>query len=336
MTIRVGILGAGFMGSVHARALAKVEGVEIAGIYGRSENRAKPLADELGVPWTTDLNQLIDDPTIDAIDNCLPAAQHREPLERALANNKHVLLEKPIAMDLENAEAIVSAAAESDRVVLVAHVLRFWPEYVELRERVLSGDLGRPLQALAWRRQPFPAWSALFANAELTGGGVIDQMIHDFDVLNWILGTPQSVVATGVRNPKSGGWDQVQVLLDYGHASALVDGGAMMPESATFESALHLLCENGSLQYHFQPAGRGVESGGGRNELRIFPNEGESSIVTVDQTDPYLAEVTYWIDCIRNGTPAVVATPADATLALRTALAAKRSIEAGGLTAVPI
>lgn len=336
MTIRVGVLGAGFMGGVHARALVQVDGVEIAGIYGRSEDRVVPLAAELGVPWTTDLNQLIDDPTIDAIDNCLPAAQHREPLERALAQGKHALVEKPIALTLTEAEDMVSLAEGTDRVVMIAHVLRFWPEYVALREHALSGEMGQPKHALAWRRQPFPAWSGLFAHSDLTGGGVLDQMIHDFDVLNWILGTPQSVVATGLRNPKSGGWDQVQVLLDYGHASALVDGGAMMPDSATFESAIHLLCESGSLQYHFQPSGRGVESGGGRNELRIFPSEGESRVLTVDQSDPYLNEVRYWIDCIRSGQPAAIASPAAATLALRTALAARKSIETGELTAIPV
>src|SRR3954467_7451681 len=75
--LKVGILGAGFMGSTHARALNALSDVEIVGIYGLSEGRAKPLAEELGTSWTADLGHLIDDESIDAIDICLPTPQHR-------------------------------------------------------------------------------------------------------------------------------------------------------------------------------------------------------------------------------------------------------------------
>ena len=69
---------------------------------------------------------------------------------------------------------------------MIAHVLRFWPEYVEIARRVASGELGRPRSGFASRRQPFPAWSALFSRSDLTGGAVIDMMIHDYDALNWV------------------------------------------------------------------------------------------------------------------------------------------------------
>src|SRR4051812_24952711 len=126
--MRIGILGAGVMGSTHGRALTKVPDVEIAGIYGLSENRAKPVAEELGTSWTTDLGKLIEDPSIDAIDICLPGPQHRGATEAAVAAGKHVLLEKPIALTLEDADALVALAGKTDRVFMIAHVLRFWPE----------------------------------------------------------------------------------------------------------------------------------------------------------------------------------------------------------------
>ena len=334
--LTIAVLGAGFMGSTHARALAQLPDVRISTIYGQGEGRARPLAEELGTEWTTDLDRALGDPAVDAIDVCLPGAQHREVTERAIAAGKHVLLEKPITLNQEDAGALVDLAAGTDRVFMVAHVLRFWPEYVELQRLARSSEYGDPVHGLAYRRQAFPAWSSLFSRSELTGGAVIDMMIHDFDALNWVFGTPNSVVCRGVRNPRSGGYDQVQVMIDYGAGSALVDGGMMMPESYPFTSSLQVLCETGFVSYDFQAGGRSVEAGVGRNELRLYPNEGDPETLTVPQADPYAAEIAYFVECVRAGTPADRATPADARLALKVALAARRSLEEDGLVAVDV
>jgi predicted dehydrogenase len=210
-------------------------------------------------------------------------------------------------------------------------VLRFWPEYVEIARRVENGDLGAPRSGFASRRQPFPAWSALFSRADLTGGAVIDMMIHDYDALNWVFGTPRAVTARGERNPRSGGFDQVQVLIDYDdERSALVDGGMMMPESYPFSSRLEVLCENGAMEYAFRAGGRSVEMGAGVNELTLFPNEGEPLRLSPAQADPYAAECAYFLDCVREGRPADRATPTDALRALAVALAARESLEHDG------
>ena len=100
-------------------------------------------------------------------------------------------------------------------------------------------------------------------------------MIHDIDALNWVFGAPLSVTANGIRNPRSGGWDQVQILIDYGTTSAVVDGGMMMPESYPFSSTLQVLGSEGFVEYDFRAGGRSVDDAGGTNELLLFPNEGE-------------------------------------------------------------
>jgi predicted dehydrogenase len=315
------------MGSTHAKAFQRVDGVEIAAIYAHSDKRAGPLAQELGAVYTDNIDRILQDDTIDAIDNCLPTPEHRPLTEAALAAGKHVLLEKPIALTDTDAAALVAAGDASDRVFMMAHVLRFWPEYVELQKRASNGSLGELRSGLAYRRQPFPAWSALFARSDLTGGAVVDMMIHDIDALNWVFGTPQSVTANGIRNPRSNGWDQVQLLIDYGTASAVVDGGMMMPESYPFTSTLQVLGSEGFIEYDFQAGGRSVEEAGGTNTLELFPNEGDPKTLEIEQQDPYLAEIEYFVECIRSGQPATRATPADARLALDTALAARESIE---------
>lgn len=335
--LRVAVLGAGFMGSTHGRAIATIPDAELAGISGQSADRARPLAEELGTRWTTDWRELIADPAVDAVDICLPGGQHREAAEAAIAAGKHVLLEKPIALDMADADAIVRLADATDRTFMIAHVIRFWPEYVELQKRVASGAYGTPVSALAYRRQPFPAWSKLFSQSDLTGGAVIDMMIHDYDALNWVLGEPVGVAARGVSNPRSGGIDQVQVLLSYASgASGVVDGGMMMPESYPFTSVIHVLCERGALEYTFQAGGRSVEMGQGTNTLRCFPSEGEPFVIPCEATDPYRNEIAYFVERALAGEPATRATAAESATALRVSLAAREAVQRPGLEAIAI
>lgn len=328
--MRVALLGAGFMGSTHAQAWKNEADVEIAAIYAKSADRAQPLAESIGSTWTDDLDDILGDPSITVVDNCLPSPLHREVTEAALQAGKHVLLEKPIALTLEDAEALKAAAEASEQLFMVAHVLRFWPEYVELQRQVTSGTYGAPRSVLATRRQAFPAWSDLFTRSDMTGGAVIDMMIHDFDAVNWVLGTPVAVTARGRRNPRSGGFDQVQVLIDYeGGTSALVDGGMEMPDSYPFGSRYEVLCDSGALEYHFSAGGRSFEEGEGTNRLTIYPGSGDPVVATVEQADPFAAEVGYFAECVRTGQTPERVTASDAVLALRLALAARSSIEDG-------
>jgi len=326
---RIAVLGAGFMGGTHARAYATLPDVEIATIFAHSPNRAEPLAAELGTVWTSDLDRVLRDESIEAVDICLPAPGHRPMLEAALAAGKHVLLEKPLALTEDDAGAIVSLVEASDRTVMIAHVLRFWPEYVELKRVIDAGALGRPLSGATTRRQPFPAWSSLFKQAEITGGAIFDMLIHDYDVLSWILGVPLTVTAHGLRNARSGGLDHAQVLIGYGDATGIADGGMMMPESFPFTSRIEILCERGAVEYHFQAGGRSFEVGEPTHALTIYPNEGDPEPVRVEQTDPYTNEVAYFIACLRSGSPPDRGTVRDAFTAVRVGLGAKQSAETG-------
>ncbi|MCA9864361.1 MAG: Gfo/Idh/MocA family oxidoreductase [Thermomicrobiales bacterium] len=330
--VRVAVLGAGFMGGVHSKAYATLPDADIAVIYSPSPDRGQPLAEELGVPWSDNLDAILADPGVDAVDICLPTPQHRPVTEAAIAAGKHVLLEKPIAMTLADAQALVTLADDSDRTVMMAHVLRFWPEYVEIARQAHAGDLGRLRSGFASRRQPFPAWSKLFSRSDLTGGAVIDMMIHDFDALNWVFGTPVAVTARGEQNERSGGgFDQVQVLIDYPNGtSALVDGGMTMPESYPFSSRLEVLGEDAAVEYTFRAGGRSVEMGSGVNELVLYPNAGDPAILELAQADPYANECAAFLDAIRTGSSPDRATPHDGLVALATALAARQSLEQGG------
>ena len=135
--ITIAILGGGFMGASHAanyRALG--DRVRVKTIASRRSDRASAVAASVDAELTDDLMSVLRDPEVDAVDICLPTPLHREWAEAAFTAGKHVLLEKPIALTLEDADAIVAAAERSGRLFMVGLVLRFWPEYVELQRRV--------------------------------------------------------------------------------------------------------------------------------------------------------------------------------------------------------
>ncbi len=334
-TIRIAVVGAGFMGGTHARAYHAMDGVEIAAIVASTPKRAEMLAAELGTTWTDDYAAVLADNTIDAVDICVPTPDHRAATEAALSAGKHVLLEKPLALSLADAEAIVAAADASDRVVMIAHVLRFWPEYVELKRIVDSGELGAPISVNAVRRQPAPNWTDGGPRGHLTGGSLHDMMIHDFDAANWVLGRPASVTATGTYNPANDAVDQGQVLVRYGDGrSATIDGGSMMPESYPFTSRFEVLCDHGAVEYHFQAGGRSFEVGEPTNTLTVYRNEGDPEVVEVEQTDPYANECGYFIDCVRAGAKPERSNAAAAMDAMRVSLAALASVDRGEPVAI--
>src|SRR5215213_8429657 len=121
--VRIAVLGAGFMGSTHAKAYAAMSEVEVTAIFAPSSDRGAPLAREIGSRWTDDLQAVLADPAIEAVDICLPTPQHREVAEAALSAGKHVLLEKPIALSLDDAQALIQADEATDRIFMIAHVL---------------------------------------------------------------------------------------------------------------------------------------------------------------------------------------------------------------------
>jgi predicted dehydrogenase len=326
--ITVAVLGAGFMGSAHTANYKALDGrVRVKAVVSRSLDRAAKLAETVGAEATTDLEAVLDDPDVDAVDVCIPTPGHREATERALAAGKHVFLEKPIALTLEDADAIMRAAEESGRLFMVGLVLRFWPEYVELKRRVAAGDLGA-LTAVSTRRLSPPAdWAEWFADRSQTGGTAVDLLVHDFDQMNWLLGAPVSVFA---REPAP---EHVQALVEYEGATGIAEGSMRMPASYPFSSSIRVDCERGSAEYAFTAAP--AEGGGNIGEaqgppgLRLYPDDGEPVTVPVESADPWGPEISYFVQCLEEGRDPEQGTGEQAREALRVSLAANRSIASG-------
>ena len=328
MPVGLAILGAGFMGSAHASNYAALgERVRVKWVSSRSLDRAAKVAETVGAQATEDFDAAVSDPEVGAVDICLPTPLHREAAEAAFAAGKHVFLEKPIALTLDDADAIIAAAERSGRVLMVGLVLRFWPEYVELQRRISEGELGRPQVVSAHRLSPPADWADWFADRAQSGGTPVDLMIHDFDQMNWLLGTPRAVYA---REPAPG---HVVATVEYDDASGVAEGSMAMPRSYPFSSNIRVLCEGGAAEYSFSaaPADDGGNIGAqlGARGLRLYPTGGEPETVAVESVDPWGPEIAYFVECVEQGRAPEQGTGEKAREALRVSLAAARSLESG-------
>ena len=335
MTIGVAILGGGFMGQTHAAAWSALPGrARVVCVSSRSLAKAQAVAQACGAAASDDLFAPIAAPGVDVVDVCLPTPLHREAAERAFAAGKDVLLEKPIALTVADAEAIIQAAEVAGRRLMVGLVLRFWPEYEELRRVVASGELGAPLAASAVRLSPPPGWNDWMIDMAQSGGVAIDLMTHDFDTLGAILGEPRRVTARAAPAAPGEAPQQAFAVVEHEHGSASVEGSLLQPGSFPFTSDLRVLCERGAVHYPFSaaPAADGGNIGGvdqAANRLRVFPTAGETRLVEVASADPWARQVAALADLIERGAQPSEATGPQALSALRVGLAANRSIASG-------
>lgn len=326
--ITVAILGGGFMAASHAANYKSLEGrVRVKTVASHPSDRAAAVADSVGAELIEDLDAAIADPEVDVVDICLPTGLHRETAEAAFAAGKHVFLEKPIALRLEDADAIVAAAERGGRFFMVGMVLRFWPEYVELQRRIAAGELGRPLAVSAFRLSPPAAWNEWMADPAQSGGVPVDLLIHDFDQMNWLLGTPRRVYA---RAPVPG---HVLAVVDYDGAQGIAEGSMAMPKAYPFSSNVRVLAEGGVAEYAFSAApaedGGNVGASDAPRGLRLYPRAGDPVTVPVESADPWGPEIAYFVECIEQGRAPEQGTGAQARAALAVSLAAARSLESG-------
>ena len=206
-------------------------------------------------------------------------------------------------------------------------MLRFWPEYVELRRLVERGELGKPRAVFAQRLSPPADWADWLGDREQSGGTAVDLLIHDFDQMNDLLGTPRSVYAS---EPEPG---HVHAIVEYDGASGIAEGSMAMPRSYPFSSDIRVLGERGAAEYAFSAApveGEGnIGASSSARGLRVYPIDGDMRVEDVESADPWGPEIEYFVSCLEAGRHPEQGTGEQARLALAVSLAANRSLESG-------
>src|SRR5262245_43975732 len=191
--VRIGIVGVGFMGMIHYLGARKLQGARVEAICSRDPRKLAgdwrgirgnfgppgEMMDLAGIKKYSRLGDLLGDKDIDLVDICNPTHLHPETAIKSLQAGKHVLVEKSIALNAKGADAMLSAAKEAGKLLMVAHVLPFFPEFAFAAETVRSGRHGKLLGGHFKRVISKPDWSADIGDAGKTGGPAVDLHIHD-------------------------------------------------------------------------------------------------------------------------------------------------------------
>jgi predicted dehydrogenase len=193
MKIRVGIIGCGGIAfSKHMPGLAKLENVEIAAFQNRTRAKAEKALTQFGcgdAQVYDSYQELLDDPGIDAVHICTANATHAQISIAALEKGKHVMCEKPMALNAGEARAMRDAALRSGKKLSVSYQSRFRDDAVYLKNRIREGELGHIYyaRAHALRRRAVPTWGSFNSMSDQGGGSLIDIGTHALDLTLWLM-----------------------------------------------------------------------------------------------------------------------------------------------------
>ncbi len=191
--LKIGIIGAGYIGGVHAAILARDERVQIAAVHDLVQEKAQHLANSFGAPTAESAQDLIE--SCDAVYIATPNTKHTELAIAAAASGKHVFCEKPMATSLAEAQAVLEAAQESDAVFQVGHNRRFAPVYTTLKRLLTESHLPHSAHVKMNRGELLqPEW---VGNPQITGGFLYETTIHMFDMMRFLFGEITMLHALG-------------------------------------------------------------------------------------------------------------------------------------------
>ena len=327
--IHVGILGVGFMGRTHAEAYKQLADVSLSGIAGRGQERARTFAEEYHCTNYPQPEELIKNPKFDIIDVCLPTYLHEHYVVLAASHGKHVLCEKPFALTLEAADRMIEATRKAGVKFMAGQVLRFWPEYMKIKELYDQGILGKLNIVYANRLAQFPNWGDWFQDIEKSGGGLIDLHLHDIDYMRYLLGSVRSVYAVGKQEQNSA-WNHVVSILNFtSGAKAVVEGSNQMTTDYPFTMSVRAVGEKGTVDFSFKAGFNLEERASAANTVMLYREGQAPEMLDILQKDGYLNEVEYFVNCVKNDVQPTVVTPEQSREVLQLVLALKESLESG-------
>ncbi len=307
--VNVGIVGIGFMGRIHTLALQQVPGARLAAVCSRDPAKLagdwsatrgnfgpEPgYVDLAGVSTYSTLAEMLADPGIDLVDICTPTDQHPDAAIQALKAGKHVLVEKAIALTTAAADRMLAAAPDAGKLLMVAHVLPFFPEFAWAADAVRSGRFGKLLGGHLTRVISAPDWSPEMADASKTGGPAVDLHVHDTHFIGLLCGKPRAVTAIG-RVDASGAVSYLSTCYRWGPDAPVMtcSSGAIATTGRPFAHGFELYLERATLAYHSGGVPLTCHTADGRSEVVTLPGTG-------DPLAAFVAELSAATEAVRTG-----------------------------------
>ncbi len=329
--MKVAMIGAGGMARTHAQCYQRMPDVSVAAVFDSSAEAADKLARDVGATAYSDAGAMLDQTEPDVVDVCVPTPWHAEYVCMAAeARPKGIVVEKPMGRTVADCARMMEACRRAGVPLFPAHVLRFFPEYALARTQVLSGAVGTVACVRTRRGGPFPrAWNNWYGRMELSGGVILDLIIHDFDWLRWTFGEVERVFAYGLA---AGQGASAEVTKDYALVTLRFASGVIGHVEGTwadpggFKVAIEIAGQEGLLEYNFnQPTSPAYIAA-----LEGPAGSGPGVAVPENPTaeSPYYLELAHFVSCLRTGAQPSI-TPEDGKEAVRIALAAIDSAATG-------
>jgi len=314
--MKVGVVGTGGMGNVHARQYRKMSGIEL-GYFERSPARGDSFRSRWDAHLCDSIEALLD--WADVVDICLPTDVHPEFALKVIDAGKPLFLEKPIARTVDEAKSIIDAAKKAKVVLMIGHVVRFFPEFALGRQMVLNGAVGKPAAIRTRRGGPTPKGSSgWFMDHSRSGGVLLDLAIHDFDWLCWTFGHVKFLYSRSLGSSSGHGPDYALTTLTF-ESGAVAHVEATWMDPGGFRTMFDIAGSEGLLEFDSRktPALRTVTPDSCVLEPSVAPHE-----------DPYYLELSAFLSAAQKGAPVPI-TGEDGLTALKLSLAALESAKTG-------
>ncbi|MFH0939050.1 MAG: Gfo/Idh/MocA family oxidoreductase [Planctomycetota bacterium] len=323
MTVKVGVIGLGFMGKTHLGFHLKNPRAQIVAFCDQDSRKAAGelsdvsgnISNQAGLRIGKDVKgyqkpeDLLADPRVELVDICLPTHLHAEYSIKALAAGKHVLCEKPMATDLKQADAIVKAARKAKGFFMCAHCMRFWPGWTWLKTAVQSKKYGKVHSAVFRRYSATPTWSwnNWLLNPKQSGAALYDLHIHDTDYIRYVFGNPQAVFSIGNSGKATnGGIDQVITHYFYGDQNLLVcaEGGWNADPSFSFVMRFTVIFEKATADFDLSRA----------DKVLMVSRAGakDADVIPIETFSGWEGEIDYFLKCVEEGKAPKLISPQEA------------------------
>lgn len=231
----------------------------------------------------TDLETMLEEEALDMVDICLPTFLHADTAVSMLERGYHVMSEKPMALNAEQAHLMVEAAKISEKQLMIGQCLRFSPPYTFIKKVIESEEFGKPLSA-SFRRMSAPpvwGWDNWFMDERRSGGCLLDMHIHDIDIARFLFGEPREVSC--VTQHVYSGDDIVHSSLFYDGFSVLAIGD-WSQAGADFKADYRIAFEKATV----------IFEGG----VTVYPRQGEAFVPELPERDMYEDEIAYLVEQI--------------------------------------
>lgn len=298
--LRCAVIGIGNMGKNHVRTYSEIPGIDLVAVADLDEKLGEAAAQSYGLSYYRDYQEMLKKESLDIVSICVPTSFHLEVAKRCIDAGAHILLEKPIAMTVEEGKKILQHAHKKKIIVLVGHIERFNPAVRKVKELIEKKELGEVIAITARRVGGFPPQ---IKDANIS----IDSAIHDIDIANFLLDDlPHDIQMHQRRNHIKKREDSVEFFLQYKKACAYLQANWITPVKIRkltitgTEGYLEMDYVTQQIEFYKSHYEKFKEGSGAFSDYILRFSEPDLHSIAVAKKEPLKEEILYLVENVKK------------------------------------